>query len=175
MKKPLEGNRELNFRVSLARSTLQVDSTPTRDTVGKFATHLLAEMEQIAHLDNNKKSIAKDAAKAAQPDAKLKKIEEHSGEGKGWRAEKGNTPCKFFLTEEGCRKGQQCAWKHQVKETPEGVGHVERRTTMPTSALGPRRRETGIPRTASLAKPPASRNCNGKCQKWPCTQPSRGG
>jgi hypothetical protein len=115
VKKPLEGNRELNFRVSLARSTLQVDSTPTRDTVGKFATHLLAEMEQIAHLDNNKKSIAKDTAKAAQPDAKLKKIEEHSAEGKGWRAEKGNTPCKFFLTEEGCRKGQQCAWKHQVE------------------------------------------------------------
>ena len=115
VKKPLEGNRELNFRVSLARSTLQVDSTPTRDTVGKFATHLLAEMEQIAHLDSNKKSTTKEAAKAAQPDAKLKKIEENSGEGKGWRPEKGNTPCKFFLTDEGCRKGQQCAWKHQVE------------------------------------------------------------
>ena len=76
VRRPLEANRELNFRISLARSMLQVDSTPTKDTVGKFSTHLLAEMEQIAHLEGSKKSTSKDTQKQAQPEVKVRKIEE---------------------------------------------------------------------------------------------------
>ena len=53
VKKPLEGNKELAFRVSLARNNLQVDSNPTARSVSALATHLTAELEQIAHLDPN--------------------------------------------------------------------------------------------------------------------------
>ena len=114
VKKPLEANRELNFRVSLARSTLQVDSTPTRETVGKFATHLLAEMEQIAHLDGSRKSTSKDTQKTAQPEVKIKKIEEGKGEGKSGKGER--APCRFFISEEGCKKGKECAWQHTLDD-----------------------------------------------------------
>ncbi|CAL1143731.1 unnamed protein product [Cladocopium goreaui] len=76
VRRPLEANRELNFRISLARSMLQVDSTPTKDTVGKFSTHLLAEMEQIAHLEGSTKSTSKDTQKQAQPEVKVVKKEE---------------------------------------------------------------------------------------------------
>ncbi len=44
-RKPLEQHRDLSFRISLARSTLQVDSTPTSRSVTSFALHLIAEFE----------------------------------------------------------------------------------------------------------------------------------
>ena len=44
-------NRDLSFRISLARSTLQVDSTPTSTSITQFLLHLQAELEQVAHLD----------------------------------------------------------------------------------------------------------------------------
>ena len=46
--KVLGAHSELSFRIALARSTLMVDTRPTRDVVGQFATHLLAEIEQVA-------------------------------------------------------------------------------------------------------------------------------
>ena len=98
----------------MARSILQVDPTPTRDTVGKFATHLLAEMEQIAHLDGSKKSTSKDTPKTAQPEVKMKKIEEGKGEGKSGKGER--APCKFYTTEDRCRKGKECAWQHVLDD-----------------------------------------------------------
>ena len=115
VRRPLEANRELNFRISLARSMLQVDSTPTKDTVGKFSTHLLAEMEQIAHLEGSKKSTSKDTQKQAQPEVKVRKIEEGGkGEGKSGKGER--APCKFFITTEGCRKGKGCRWAHNLDD-----------------------------------------------------------
>ena len=115
VRRPLEANRELNFRISLARSMLQVDSTPTKDTVGKFSTHLLAEMEQIAHLEGSKKSTSKDTQKQAQPEVKVRKTEEGGkGEGKSGKGER--APCKFFITTEGCRKGKGCRWAHNLDD-----------------------------------------------------------
>ena len=51
MRKVLRDNSDLGFRISLAKSSLQVDTTPTESSVMKFAQHLLAETEQIAHYD----------------------------------------------------------------------------------------------------------------------------
>ena len=51
VKKPLEMNRDPSFRISLARSTLQVDATPTSTSITQFLLHLQAELEQVAHLE----------------------------------------------------------------------------------------------------------------------------
>ena len=47
-RKSLEQHRDLSFRISLARSTLQVDSTPTSRTITSFALHLIAEFSARA-------------------------------------------------------------------------------------------------------------------------------
>ena len=47
-KRTLESHRELQFRVSIVRSGLQVDTTPNEVNVEQFAYHLLAEFEQLA-------------------------------------------------------------------------------------------------------------------------------
>ena len=87
-----------------------VDSAPTKETIGKFATHLMAGMEQVAHLDSGKKAQVKEAPKPAQQEVKMKKAEEGKGEGKSGKGER--APCKFFISEEGCKKGKECAWQH---------------------------------------------------------------
>lgn len=119
VRKSLEANKELNFRVSLARSMLKVDSAPTKHTVDQFATHLLAELEQIAHLDGSKRGGQKEAGKGAV-DPKIKKFEKEGGDSKGGGKkgegrEKGSQPCRFFNTDMGCKKGRECLWAHHVE------------------------------------------------------------
>ncbi|CAE7938651.1 unnamed protein product, partial [Symbiodinium sp. KB8] len=46
----VKADSELAFRVSLIRSTLQVDTCPTSDSVTRFFQHLQAELEQQARL-----------------------------------------------------------------------------------------------------------------------------
>ena len=129
-RKILAAHSDLAFRISLARSTLLLDSVPNHTTVGQFADHLLAELEQL-HLQERKK---KDPAVAA-PEAKVKELrqEYEKGKAKGKGKEKGGKPerrevreggkggngdgedppkCRFFLTETGCRKGRSCDWSH---------------------------------------------------------------
>ena len=55
VRKPLEVHRNLNFQILLARSTLQVDATPTSSTITFFALRLQAELEQMADVDTRKK------------------------------------------------------------------------------------------------------------------------
>ena len=75
IRKPLEANRDLSFRISLARSTLQVDSTPTSTSVTSFALHLVAEFEQVVHQETS--NASKKRAEPEKPKVlKLKKLEE---------------------------------------------------------------------------------------------------
>ena len=119
IKRPLEGNRDLNFRVSLARSTLQVDATPTSKSVTSFALHLLAEFEQIAHQDGGPKKKS-EAEKAKE--LRLKKFEDEGPKGGGKGKDKGGEnerepiKCRFFLSETGCRKGKDCSFSHDQKD-----------------------------------------------------------
>eukprot|EP00434_Breviolum_minutum_P006947 symbB.v1.2.006133.t1/scaffold365.1/size219215/8 len=119
IRKPLEANRDLNFRVSLARSTLQVDATPTSKSVTSFAMHLLAEFEQVAHQDGGSRRKA-DAEKAKE--LRLKKVEEEGYKGGGKGKEKGGDQereaikCRFFLTDTGCRKGRDCTFSHEQRD-----------------------------------------------------------
>ena len=55
-KKVLEANRELSFRVSLARHGLGIDTVPTLDNVTKFAMHRLSECEQLSQME--KKNVS---------------------------------------------------------------------------------------------------------------------
>ena len=114
VKKVLEMNGELRFRVSLARSTLMLDSAPNPQSVERFCTLLLAEIEQVAHTD---KVDRRAAPKPKVNEFKAKKDEEDDGEKKGKGKGSGdakNLVCKYFLTEEGCRKGKDCGFAHQM-------------------------------------------------------------
>ncbi|CAL1154816.1 unnamed protein product [Cladocopium goreaui] len=85
-KKTLEAHRELQFRVSLVRSGLQVDTVPNDTNVEQFSYHLLAEYEQLSISEKrpggNATTSKQDATKTKQNEvekpkaAKLRKLEE---------------------------------------------------------------------------------------------------
>ena len=127
-RKVLGGHADLAFRISLARNTLLLDSVPNHTTVGQFADHLLAELEQL-HLQDRKKK--EPTAPLVDPKAKEIKGEMEKGKGKGKSKDKGGAKgdrrdaprgaagegdevpkCRFYLTEQGCRKGRLCDWSH---------------------------------------------------------------
>ena len=127
-RKVLGGHADLAFRISLARNTLLLDSVPNHTTVGQFADHLLAELEQL-HLQDRKKK--EPSAPLVDPKAKEIRGEMEKGKGKGKSKDKGGAKgdrrdaprgvagegdevpkCRFYLTEQGCRKGRLCDWSH---------------------------------------------------------------
>ena len=121
-KKVLEGNKDLSFKISLARSTLQVDTVPNCGTISTYCEHLLSELEQLVHTE--KKII-----KAPDYDGKIKKVEGAGtayggGGGKGWEGwspkKEGDVrekkPCRYYLTDVGCRKGRQCTFSQRREE-----------------------------------------------------------
>ena len=124
-KKQLESQRELQFRVSLVRSGLGVDTTPNDTNVEQFAYHLLAEFEQLA-LTEKKPGASTAAAKGEQP--KLKSLEAERTKAKKGDEETGRSPTKgeegkdekpkgrFFLTDQGCKRGKACNFSHDVKD-----------------------------------------------------------
>ena len=118
IRKPLENHRDLSFRISLARSTLQVDATPTSSSVTSFALHLLAEFEQVVHQESaqtSKKKVDPDKVK----NLKVKKIEEDGGGSPASKREKGGDEkpkCKFYLSDAGCRRGKSCNWSHDQRD-----------------------------------------------------------
>ena len=113
VKKVLDSNKELGFRINLAKSTLMVESIPREETVHKLAEHLVAEVEAIAHLEvrggkGEKQEVVKHV---------LKKFEEGKGGEKGGAKgfgspEKTSSTCRFFISEYGCKKGKQCQFAH---------------------------------------------------------------
>ena len=120
-KKPLEQHRDLSFRISLARSTLQVDSTQTQRSITSFALHLLAEFEQVVHLESHgcrKTAPGPDKLK----NLRAKKLEEEGdkddrGQRRNWDGgEREPLKRRFFLTKDGCRKGKSCSFSHDLKD-----------------------------------------------------------
>ena len=120
IKKPLENNRELTFRISLARSMLQVDSTPSSTSVTSFAQHLLAEFEQIAHQESGSSTTKKKQQETEKKASKLKRLEEEQGSsptGKNKERAEGDRPkCKFYLSDNGCKRGKSCTFSHDQKD-----------------------------------------------------------
>ena len=119
-KKPLEQHRDLSFRISLARSTLQVDSTPTSRSVTSFALHLIAEFEQVVYHETQAAS-KRQPVPVKEKVLKAKKLESEEDKGKtkpvDREGQEGELPkCKFYLTSSGCKKGRDCRFSHDQKD-----------------------------------------------------------
>ena len=116
-RKVLESHKDLQFRIQLARSSLGVDTSPTELTVSRFATHLLAELDQVALTEKRSGG----APKVEGP--KLKSLEtEKQDKGKGKGQERGQEEgqgrprCKFYMSDGGCKKGKLCGFSHDFKD-----------------------------------------------------------
>ena len=117
VRKVLENNKELGFRINLAKTTLMVESIPRAETVHQLAEHLVAEIEAIAHLESRTQRSEKPENKVA-----IKKFEEQQkfgekGGSKGHSNGERSTPlCRFFISEAGCKKGKACTFGHVLDD-----------------------------------------------------------
>ena len=154
----VRANHELSFRVSLIRSTLQVDVSPSATTVTTFLQHLQAEMEQQARLGAARGghdpattlralSTGVDPQVSVAPSTTTTPPTKPPGNG-----------CKFFLSERGCRRGNSCKFPHTWSAIDKasrskrclccgGVGHKARECKAPG---GGQSTPKGTPKAASL-------------------------
>ncbi|OLP85186.1 Copia protein [Symbiodinium microadriaticum] len=111
----IKGSGELAFRVSLIRSTLQVDVSPSSATVTTFLQHLQAEMEQQARLGNNKLdggAALRAIAGQADATANATPAAGNTSTTGSPTAPRGSGLCKYFVSDKGCRRGNACRYPH---------------------------------------------------------------
>ncbi|CAE7698046.1 GIP [Symbiodinium necroappetens] len=111
----IKGSGELAFRVSLIRSTLQVDVSPSSATVTTFLQHLQAEMEQQARLGNNKLdggAALRAITGQADATANASQTAANTSTTGSPTAPRGSGLCKYFASDKGCRRGNACRYPH---------------------------------------------------------------
>ncbi|CAE7596997.1 unnamed protein product [Symbiodinium sp. CCMP2592] len=112
--KVVKANSELSFRVSLIRSTLQVDVCPSSQSVTTFLQHLQAEMEQQARLGAALPSTGGPAALRAlgTSDQAMQPPSTPTSPNAQTPPRPSNGLCRFFQGEKGCRRGNNCRYPH---------------------------------------------------------------
>ena len=81
----------------------------------------MAELEQVAHQDNNGSGARRQPGNPPPVNDKLKairakKFEEENNKAKEDEPVTKEQKCRFFLTKEGCRRGKSCSYSHDLKD-----------------------------------------------------------
>ena len=121
MTKPvISKDTEVTWRTEMVKSTLQLHARPTAEAVTAYHRHLLAEFEALATSQVPKKG-------GNQPSNLALKATDGTAEGnsggQGGGAKgggKGKIPCKYFLSQKGCRYGGSCKNVHSMNELSKG-------------------------------------------------------
>ena len=114
-KKVLGDHSELAFRLNMTRYTLEVDTKPSEKGVMDLHQALLSELEQVAFRGRakptNVPSLKTMTATTTGATSSGSGGVDHGGGNKNKAA---GTPCKFFLTDNGCKKGSKCQFSHEA-------------------------------------------------------------
>lgn len=143
---------QVGFRLATARQDLKMDHRPPLKDVKLFAEYVLAEAEEIG-MGNPSSGISSDANSGGKgpqkPSVKSIGLGENPQrdvprEGMDQKDQKGlvpvnsgsvssKTPCRFWMSEDGCRKGDKCRYTHTVLDPKDnrcflcsGLGHGKR-------------------------------------------------
>ena len=111
---------QASFRLNAARASLQVDVNPSLNGVVQFAEVLMAEAESAYHggssLQTNSttkvKAVGAVAQDGRQPQQSVPVAKENvKPDGRV------PYPCRFFLSDGGCKKGRACTYVHEWGDT----------------------------------------------------------
>ena len=110
VRKPLQDHAEIAFRVNILRYQLEVDTKPTQSAIMNLHSTLLSEFEQVAFKGRGRAGTSVATMKGlSMPTAgSTPSTTTTAGTGGEPDGAKGRaSPCKFFLTDNGCRRGIQ--------------------------------------------------------------------
>jgi hypothetical protein len=105
------GGSQVVFRLATMRQQLDVDRAPKLDAVKDWAEYIQAELEEL--------SKAQSVAKLAQPHSsasnQMPPVVGPSVKAlvSQWEGKEGKAQCKFWGTEQGCRRGERCTFAHE--------------------------------------------------------------
>ena len=120
VRKPLQENAEVTFRMQLLRYHLKVDITPSVDGVLAIHRAYLAEFEQLAMRKGPRKGggAGGDSGSNGPATPKMRAIggknDQPGAQRDGSQGGGQLKPCRFFLTDEGCRRGKACKFEHAM-------------------------------------------------------------
>ena len=118
------GGGQVSFRISTARQELGVDHRPTMEAVQDLAEYLQAEAEELSLMQGVKAA----AQHQAQPSASLgagpgnpavKAMNygsQGADSGEPDKAKSHRAPCRFWKSDEGCKKGIECTYLHDATD-----------------------------------------------------------
>ena len=125
VKKPLGEAPDMSFRLNLLRYHMKVDVSPTLDNVKAIHKAMLGEFEQLGARRMKKTELPATRLRAVdvtpQPSTTTTSGQHGSSGGKAKGSDQ--RPCKFYLSDEGCRRGKSCRYEHSMKD----VSKAERR------------------------------------------------
>ena len=108
------------FRLNAARASLQVDVNPSLPGVAQFAEVLMAEAESAYHggssLQTNSTTKVK-ALGAAATDGRQQQSVPVTAKENVKPDGRVPYPCRFFLSDGGCKKGRACTYVHEWGDT----------------------------------------------------------
>ena len=93
------------FKLNMAKQELQLPYKPTVSAVMVYADHVMAELHQIIPYTNKD---AKLKGLSTAPSSPTSSAASPKGKGNGQPQ-----PCKFWLSDDGCRRGASCKFSHQ--------------------------------------------------------------
>ena len=151
------GGSQLAFRLASARQELQIDYRPTYPAIKELSEFVQAECEEL-HLLNGIKGGGSTTASTA---AAVKTLATVGMEVKDEKPEKFSRPsCKFWKTEEGCKKGSNCTFGHDTTEMKGrcfacgSSGHMKKDCpTMQKKGLAPIPAEKKVAKVKNGSKP----------------------
>ncbi|CAE7494560.1 GIP, partial [Symbiodinium necroappetens] len=97
--------KDVNFKLNMAKSELSLPYKPALSSVLTYADHVIVELQQV--IPYGKDQGAK--LKGVTTDHNAPSSATTSPTGKG---QKQQSPCKFWATDEGCRRGSNCKYAH---------------------------------------------------------------
>ena len=109
VKKIVDGHRDMSFKLSMAKQSLQLPHMPTQTSVMAYTDHVLAELQQIVPL-----------TREGVPRNDTLKLRGVQADGPGpststspaGSPSRGKSICKYFASDEGCRRGAACKYEH---------------------------------------------------------------
>ena len=119
VKKPVQEAPDVAFRMNLLRYHLKVDFSPSEESVLAVHRALLAEFEQMGFRKKARttqdsgvqgpKVRAVEAGGTQPTAAPMPTTPSTSPKG-------ASRPCRFYTTDEGCRRGKACKYEHSMKD-----------------------------------------------------------
>ena len=112
------GGHQMSFRISAARQELSMDHRPNAGTIRDFAEYLQAEAEELTLMVGVKGNQSAPPAAPPATTPAVKALNYGQGPPDQGETEKRQQKahCRFWKTDEGCRKGIECTYLHDATD-----------------------------------------------------------